>query len=235
MKLRKDISLSAVPLTVLENSNQDEFSLENMGQNSSISSKDKYDRNCAEAPAPNNRNKQLCFSKIVSGDRAMWTFFLNVECCWEKHVNAFIVIMSQVKSCDTVFIHGPAYIERHYAEAIHSVISSCPAKVYMSNPYVLCCEAAYLLTAADFIISSPYMHMRLDSPSVGGYGRNKDAFSSLSYEMDTYARIYKTLIDEGFLLEDEYNHIKDGQGMIMIETSRLLATIMKYNAKRKAE
>lgn len=235
LKLRKNVDLSAIPLTVIDNTKSEEFSLENIGTNAMIPNKDKYDRDCGECEQPaGNKRRQLCFSKIVAGDKAMWTFFLNVEYVYEKYVNAFIIAMSQVKEKDVVFIHGPAFIDRLYAEAVHSVISSCKAKVYMSNPYVLCAESAYLLTAADVIVGSPYMHMRIGAPCVGGYGKAHDAMNSINYDVKSYKRIYSALKEAGFIDDKDIEHIANDQGMVSIGTEKLLKAISDFNTKHNA-
>ena len=235
LKLRKNVDLSAIPLIVMNNTKSEEFSLENIGTNATIPNKDKYDRDCGECEqVAGNRKRQLCFSKIVAGDKAMWTFFLNVEYVYEKYVNAFIIAMSQVKDKDIVFIHGPAYIDRIYAEAIHSVISSCKAKVYMSNPYVLCAESAYLLTAADVIVSSPYMHMRIGAPCVGGYGKAHDAINSIDYDVKSYDRIYLALKEAGFIDDEDIKHLIEDQGMVSVEIGKLTKAITDFNAKHNA-
>lgn len=179
-----------------------------------------------------DRKKPVAFIKTkCSIDGAIyWEFFL--DCVQFTNLNDFVVKMSMVKPEESVMIHGPSNCCVDDAIVVISAIKRCAAKkVYISSPHILDIPSAAILIAGDNIISSVCCLIHFDIPRIGGGGAIQDAHASMKNSLDNITKLIKNLQVEGFLSEEDVNHLVNDQGSICLHGRKLAAAVDVFNQK----
>ena len=168
--------------------------------------------------------------KVLSEQKSLWTFHLNAEFLGFSTINDFVNKMLMVKENDSVLIHGPAALYIDDAEVIYSAIKRCKSKsIIISSPYILNSPAAYILTAARKIVSSPAGVVHMDAGYIGGCGKPSDARNGLLSEEFRVKYILNVLKENGFLTDEDINHIMTNQGQVCKHGKTLASIIENYN------
>ena len=178
------------------------------------------DLNNGDVPVSNSRSivyMHLPFERNLVGESTKWTFFLNTINLTDKMVNTFVMLMQQVSDNDTVVIHGPSFIDIHFACAIWSAIKMCRNKeITIVSPYCLTTPAAFIMTAAKWRVLSTKMFFHLTPPMVFAVGNHRDVATGKGAQMDIYERMYRELKAIGLLTNEEYQDIMTKQTSITV-------------------
>ena len=178
------------------------------------------------------RKKPLIYTKEICKETntCWWDFYLtNVSF---TVLNDFVTKLQQVTEKDCILIHGPATCYDDDAEVVCSAISLCKAKEkWISSPYILDSGAASILLTGTKIIQSVCNLIRLSPPKVSGGGAMQDA--RMAFENSIYRKTLtlKNLMQNGFINEEEYNHLVEEQGGVCLHGAKLKAIIDTFNQK----